>query len=241
MKNKKILFSLILISFLGACQKKFKCKSYNSEIISQTVNVSEFSKINLEMHADIYYTQGDNQSVTIEAPTKLMEHISSTVFQNTLKLDLENDFCFSNKKAIKIFIVTPELNEIDIEGSGDFKIENLLTTENLKLKISGSGDFYADSLSVNIFNTSISGSGDIFASGIDTMSQQTIKISGSGDIDLMGLPCSETSISISGSGDCKVNSIDNLDVKISGSGEVRYVGNPTVNSDITGSGSVKQF
>jgi len=241
MKTKKIVLGFILIALFGSCQKKYKCQSYNSEVITETVSITDFNKINLEMDADIYFTQGNEQSVIVEAPEKLLEHISTTVFQNTLTIDFDNHFCYTNKKTVKIYIVSPNLEEIDIEGSGDIKVENLLNSDNFKIKISGSGDFYADSMAVNIFNAEISGSGEVYAASMDTINKQTIKISGSGDVDLLAMPCLETSISISGSGDCKVNSIDQLDVKISGSGDVRYLGSPIINSSISGSGSVKQF
>lgn len=241
MKKRIILPALLIVTILGACQKKYKCQSYNSEIISESVSVTSFHKIDLDLEADVIYVQGNEQSVIIEGPQKLMEYISASVFQNTLIIDSKNHFCFTNKKTIKIYITTPDLSEVEIDGSGNFLISNNFITNDFSVNIDGSGDFYADSISAETFSTRISGSGEIYLSGIDTMSIQTIKISGSGNVNMLDLPSIATSITISGSGDCKVHAINELDVKISGSGDVRYIGDPSVNTDITGSGSVKPF
>lgn len=240
MKNIILLSSLSIVLLMSACQKKYKCNSYNSEYVSETISVNNFEKIALEMEADIYYVQGDEQSVIIEAPEKLLELISVSVFQNTLEIDSKHNFCFTNSKKVIFYITTPELNEIDIQGSGNFKVENYFETPSLDIKISGSGDFYADSISTSNLTTSISGSGDIYAAGVDTIQNQNIKISGSGDVNFYDIPALKTKINISGSGNCRVYTIDELDVKISGSGDVRYIGQPAVSSNITGSGSVKQ-
>lgn len=241
MKHKIIITSLLCMVGLSSCFKKHHCQSFNSEVVSDTVSTGSFHSINLEMEADIIYTQGLEQSIVIEAPEKLMEHLSITVFQNTLTFDVKNNFCYINKKQIKIYITNPSLSDISIEGSGNFVIANQLNTDDLSINISGSGDFYADSISTKTFSTNISGSGDIFMAGVDTITKQTIKISGSGDINTLGIPSDKTKISISGSGNCSVYTLNELDVKISGSGDVRYIGSPIVNSSITGSGSVKHY
>lgn len=239
MKNKILLSSLLLLTILSACKKDYKCKSYNSEIITESISTDNFNIINLEMEADIIFKQGPNTSLEIEAPQDLIPHIKTSVFQNKLTIGIKNNFCYFNKKTVKIYIESPEIEAIDIEGNGDFKVENKINTQHLSIDISGSGNFYIDSLAAETLSCSISGSGDIYAAGTDTLAEQKIKISGSGDINLINIPAQNTDISISGSGNCKVYTINELDIKISGSGDVIYRGTPQLNSNITGSGSIK--
>ncbi|MFK8037733.1 MAG: head GIN domain-containing protein [Crocinitomicaceae bacterium] len=239
MKNKILVSGLLLLTMVSACQKHNKCKSYNSEIITENIIVDDFNTINLEMEADIIFRQGPNTSLEIEAPEDLISHIKTSVFQNKLTIGIKNNFCYFNKKTVKIYIESPEIEAIDIEGSGDFKVENKIVTEHLSVDISGSGNFYIDSLEAETLSGSISGSGDIYAAGFDTLTEQRIKISGSGDINLINIPSQKTTISISGSGNCKVYTINDLDVKISGSGDVVYKGSPQLSTSISGSGSIK--
>ncbi len=241
MKRIFITSIIIVLICLSSCQKQQHCRSLNSEIISQTIPLDDFRKINLEIEADIIYKQALEQKVVIEAPENLLAKINTSVFQNNLTIDIKGRQCYFNKKTIKIYIETPELELIDIEGSGNFKIDNHLTTEDLSISISGSGDVYADSLTAESMSINIAGSGDVYAAGIDTIAEQRIKISGSGDVNLINIPSLSTSISIAGSGDCKVYSIEDLDVKVTGSGDVRYKGNPDINTNISGSGTVKHL
>ncbi|MDX1350324.1 MAG: head GIN domain-containing protein [Putridiphycobacter sp.] len=241
MKHFFLLSILTIGMLINSCQKKYNCQSFNSEIVSDTLSLSSFDKIQLKTQADVIYLQGNEQFVSIEAPEKLLEHISVSVFQNSLVIDMKHQFCYTNKQNIKLYVTTPSLNEIDIKGSGNFKVTNLLQSESLNISISGSGNFYADSISTDYISTSISGSGDVYIAGKDTIQEQNIKISGSGDVNSYKIPASKTAINISGSGDCKVQTLDELIVKISGSGDVRYIGQPLINSTITGSGSIKQY
>lgn len=239
MKYKILLSILLTMAVLSACQKDFKCKSYNSELISELISPDSFNTINLEMEADIIFKQGPNTSIEIEAPKDLIPHIKTSVFQKKLTIGVKDNFCYFNKKTVKIHIESPEIETIDIEGSGDFKIENMVSTQHLSIYISGSGNIYMDSLNSETLSCSISGSGDIYIAGNDTLIEQKTKISGSGDINLINIPSKKTDISISGSGNFKTHTITDLNIKISGSGDVLYKGSPQLNSNITGSGSIK--
>ena len=238
---KRIIIIPALLLLFSACHKHEHCKSLNSEIVSNTLVLDDFKKINLEIEADIIYRQADVQSVVIEGPKTLIEKINTSVFQNNLTIDLKGNKCYFKHKPVTIYIETPELELVDIEGSGNFKVENQLNTEDLAIDITGSGDFYADSLNTESMSINIAGSGDVYAASQDTIQEQRIKISGSGDINVINVPCIKTTINISGSGDCKVYALEDLDVKITGSGDVTYRGNPTINTNISGSGSVKNL
>ena len=113
-------------------------------------------------------------------------------------------------------IVVPDLESIEIHGSGDARVRGLDQRE---------------------FEASIDGSGSLDLQG-KTYSVD-IDVHGSGDVDAGDLRAGDVEVSIDGSGDVRVYASKTLDVSSHGSGDVTYSGSPgNVAENIQGSGSV---
>ncbi|NOQ73421.1 MAG: hypothetical protein GQ574_15555 [Crocinitomix sp.] len=243
MKRIKITFIFCsLLLFATGCKKGgVFCYQPDGNVVTQEREHTDFSKISLEMAADLYVTQGDEYSVSIEASNNLMEIIETKVSGTTLEIDLKKGKCIKNNYDVKVYITLPELKDLSISGSGDVFIPNKMTSDDLELDISGSGSLEIDSLFVNHVEMVISGSGDVMLTAMDTIETETIDISGSGEVRAFNVPSKTVEIRVSGSGECEVYAIDRLDVNISGSGDVTYKGNPIIDQRISGSGSIKPY
>jgi hypothetical protein len=201
--------------------------------------VSGFTGVSLSISADIYLSQANDYKVEIEANADDLEKIETVVDGDILKIKNKDHFNFEfHDKKVKIYISMPQVNALNISGSGDILAQTAIKTDDLKIKISGSGNVKIEVLSVKNLSLAISGSGDIYMAGTDAAESATYSISGSGDIDNQNLQCKKVDISVSGSGDVKVWAADELNARVSGSGDVYYKGRPLIEAKTSGSGGI---
>jgi len=205
-------------------------------VVSQTIEVSSFSGIDISISANVVYTQGDIQEVRVEGQQNIINNLETDVDSDVW--DIEFDKNTRNYKDLTIYITTPEVHTLDISGSGKIETLSLIETDNLRMNISGSGKVIC-SANTNTLTSSISGSGSVSISG--SGQSQDIHISGAGAYNATSFVTATAEVKISGSGNCKVQVNEKLDTDISGSGSVYYSGNPQVNSKISGSGRVSSL
>ncbi|MBE9467274.1 MAG: DUF2807 domain-containing protein [Bacteroidetes bacterium] len=228
MKIKIILNTIILIAL-------FSCNNANSEIIKQERNVDQFSKIDLSIAAHVYLKQGNEQSIIIEADDDIINEIKTVVNNNTLVIKIEK--WMLHYKNVNVYITTPNVDGLNVSGSGKIEALTPLNTSTLQLDVSGSGKIFITELNATNVSADVSGSGRINLKGKSELNKLSFDISGSGKIT-----CTEQTKhvtgSISGSGTGNVYATKKLDIDISGSGKVYYKGNPLINCDISGSGKI---
>jgi len=198
-------------------------------------DVSSFTGVSLGISGDLYITQGSPQKVVVQAENN-MDEIETVVKDGVLRIKTDN--WNSKIKGAKIWVTMPEVESLNISGSGDIVAETPINADELELKVSGSGTIDISELKGDEIGAAISGSGDIKLAG--SADEMELRISGSGSVYADGLKVSECGIKISGSGSCKIDVTGELDVSISGSGRVTYYGNPQIDARVSGSGRVRQ-
>jgi hypothetical protein len=208
--------------------------SISSEVISKTYDFKNFQEIEIRGKGELFLTQGNEYSIEIIAEEHIIKALNTRTQGN--KLIIGDKVLIFNKKPIKIYVTMPEINKINILGSGDIEAQNLITSEKLEVTISGSGDVNMD-LNLDELKTKIAGSGNAYYTG--QARKQTISISGSGDINAFDLITKITEINIAGSGDAKVHASEELNIKITGSGDVDYKARPRITQSVSGSGNIK--
>ena len=193
---------------------------------------------------DVYITQGSSESVKVEAPDEIIDHIITEVDNGVLKIYNKNDRnfhwgdIFGNHKKIVVYVVAKDLNAIALSGSGDVYFKEGIHTNSMRLKVSGSGDMYGK-VDVKNLESGISGSGDVKLAG--RAENSAVNVSGSGDFEARGLVTVNTIVHVSGSGDASINASNSVSASISGSGDVRYTGGArNVSSSKSGSGDVER-
>ncbi len=197
-------------------------------------DVAEFSGISLGISADLYLSQGSPQKLVIQASEEDLAKIETVVKDGHLKIKTDN--YMSRLKDVKIWITVPEIEALNLSGSGKIIAETPVNTNELECKVSGSGKINIDELKTDEFEAAVSGSGRITMAG--TAGEAEISISGSGSVSAGGLTVDECEIRISGSGGCEIDATGELDAAISGSGRVTYYSNPQVDARVSGSGKV---
>ena len=207
-------------------------------------HITGFHAVDVGGSFDVYITQGSSESVKVEAPDEIIDHIITEVDNGVLRIYNKNDRnfhwgdLFGNHKKIAVYVAAKDLNAIAVSGSGDVYFKEGIHAESLRLRISGSGDMYGR-VEVKNLESGVSGSGDVKIGG--RAENSAVNVSGSGDFEARGLVTVNTIVHVSGSGDASVNASGSVSASVSGSGDVRYTGGAhSVSSSKSGSGDVSR-
>lgn len=236
----RILLSLAILSSFISCTSFFNCVEGVGEITSWDTVGSPIHSIDNNLSADIKYNYDPRLKetrVSIEGEQNLLDMIELEFDGAELEIDASQ--CLNSKEGIKIIISSPNLRSLKMDGSGNFKCEQLISTKKLHMELNGSGniDISAETKELEAI---LYGSGDIKLSGKSKYLES--KIIGSGDIDAEFLEAQEVYSKINGSGNSRVWATQDLEIKISGSGDVFYKGDPSELSQKTkGSGTVEKL
>lgn len=228
-----LLFFAMIIAF-SSCEP---CMDGRGEIVSEVRELDNFSKLEIDVPAEIFIHVGEFPKVSIQTHENIIGKIETNVHSNTLTI--ESQLCIGSVKKLRIDLVVTDLNSISLNGSGNVKFKSQIKTDYFDVKVNGSGGIVID-LFANYVDAKINGSGNMLVKG--TTKNLKVRINGSGDFRALDLQSFETSVKINGSGDAIVNSKNKLYVEISGSGSVKYKGaSQKIKTNITGSGEVKKI
>ena len=212
----------------------------------RTFDLRDFTRLRLMCSADVRVEQGPF-SVTASGPPAQLERVQASVENGALFITMSKERVAGPKKDLATVIVTvrlPQLEAVEVVGSGDVRMAPLRDTRALKLALQGSGDIELQGLAdAEELTISIKGSGDVVCRDAHVSGRTTIDLQGSGDIELHRLAgAEELVISLKGPGDvvCRdVHVKGRTAIELLGSGDVGIDGTTgTIDVVIQGSGDV---
>ena len=211
---KHLLFFLVVAFVLfQACDDTDPCVEGNRQVNSYELQLGEFTKIDVSSAIDLRITQSDTTMVIVEAETNIFPLMEYENNNGTFELHFRNNTCIDNNRDIIVHVTLPDLEEIELSGSGE---------------ILSVGDLDLDHLTVDI-----SGSADIQLTG--NIQSMAYLCSGSIDVANFGLDTEHTAINISGSANMEILCANTLDINVSGSANIKYKGNPNISQNVSGS------
>lgn len=216
---------------------------------TQTRELKPFSKIKFKDFGTLILTQGEQESLTIEADDAVFDELISEVRGDSLVLGLDEDWLTrigslissifsSNKTKITYRLTFASLDKISVTGKCNLRCE-AMDAKDLKINVSGLGILEFGQLTCDNLDINISGRGEFDAAG--SVQRQEVHISGSGEYQAPGLASQSARIVISGQGNATVRAAESLDINISGLGQVNYYGQPAIHQVISGVGKSKQL
>ena len=216
-------------------------KVYSIE--TQDRHLSGFSSVNVAGSFDVYITQGNTESVKVEADDEVIDKIITEVKGGVLKIYTKSSNGFnwnwSGEKKRVVRVTAKDLTAINLTGSDDVYFKEGIRTQNLIVNLSGSGDI-TGKIDVKNLQSSLVGSGDISLNG--RADNSVVKVSGSGDYSGRNLITTNTVVKVIGSGDASVNVSDKLDASVAGSGDVHYAGTAkNIATSKSGSGDINKI
>jgi len=202
------------------------------------IRVGSFDKIKAEGHFDIQYNYGNSDTVTLFIQPNIKEYIDVSVVDSVLIIKPNRNINYRSNNKPVISVYAPLLNQITIEGAGDFTANNKITANSFTINIAGAGSGTAE-LDVNTLNVFFSGAGEVKFSG--RADNSTIIVSGTGDYDALSLLTKNASINMSGAGTIKVYSTETLSINADGVGSIEYKGSPSISLNKSGLVRIKNI
>jgi hypothetical protein len=247
MKKINIFISILVASLMllntSCIAKDIKG---NGKLVTKSISISNFSKIEIETYFEINYSQGTNTgNLEFTIDENLWEHYDIHTKGDVLCLKCKQGFNktgFTLKPTKSLITVSSEqLEKIEIAGSSKFNFCTAFASEELEIEIAGSGKVFADKHPVKVeeLEIEIAGSGNVQLTG--AVQTGKIQIAGSGNVNALNCKIARLSAEIAGSGRVEASVTDKLNADIAGSGSVTYKGNPDVTPNIAGSGKVKKL
>lgn len=195
--------------------------------ISRTVAWTGADSLQLDVPAEVTFTQGPQPGMVITGPKAIVDRViveggrvrlDADSGDHTLTIDDSGIRLRSDRDRLRIAITAPAVRAITLNGSGDLAIKAYDQPE-LALTINGSGDAVAEGKTGKL----------------------TLAIAGSGEADLSGLTVGDASIRLAGSGEAEVEATGAVVVDLAGSGDVSLLAKPSsLTTNVAGSGDVRQ-
>ena len=215
----------------------------NHRVISETREVRDFDRVRLEDYGELIITQGDEESLIIEASPDMMSRIVSEVRDGILILRIGHTWLERFLSPILRLDMTPirfrltmrRLTALGVYGAASVDVPSF-QTESLALTMSGAGKIDLSALTAESLLVKLPGAGRVTAAG--QVEKQSLKLTGAGSYRAGDLRSESASVRITGAGSATVWVERDLDVHLSGMGRVKYYGAPKVKQSITGMGSV---
>jgi hypothetical protein len=238
MKTIKILIALplIILTAAGCVVNIQDSVTGNGRVVSQTRTTPEFTGIKVGSGIDVFLTQGESQSIIVEADENLQEWIRTEVNGSVLNIYTEKSIRLAKTK--KVTITCKTLDNIEVSSAGDVTSLNQFKTDKLDISMSSAGDLKFE-VEANEINVSISSAGNVNLKG----KTQVLKadLSSAGDLNAYDLEARVGDITVSSAGSAKVFITEEASLRSSSAGDIDYKGEPRIKEIQTSSaGSVSK-
>jgi carbon monoxide dehydrogenase subunit G len=224
-----------------------ECSNMSStDRVTEKRVVSGFDRVHIRDIGQLILTQGEQESLVVEAEADVMPKVATNVRDGELILEVGRGWLDKltvglselSGNRVKYYLTARDIRGLRISGKGDITAGEI-DTDKLKVGISGMGNVTISSLQAKKLSVSISGRGEFASAG--SVVHQKVSISGSGDYVAIDLESHSAVVKISGQGNASVWANEELEATISGFGKVEYRGSPSVSHTISGLGSVRQL
>jgi len=221
MKKAAIILTAIFISsILGSCIFTGSIKG-NGNVVEETRDLDEFSKISVSRGMNVYITQGTSTKVTVKADENLLKVIDTYVDDETLKVTCTK--MIKNATSNKVYVTVPDLKNIKSTSGSNIFSEDSLKTGNLEIK-STAGSNIRLSLESGELTISAAAGSNIFLNGM--AKSVVMKASSGSNIKAGDLQTENCDAKVSSGANIWIKVQNGLTAKASSGGNLFYSGEP---------------
>lgn len=222
MKKAAIILTAIFIaSILGSCVFTGSIKG-NGNVVEETRDLGEFSKISVSRGMNVYITQGTSTKVTVKADENLLKVIDTYVDDETLKVTCTK--MIRNATSNKVYVTVTDLENIKSTSGSNIFSEDSLRTGNLEIK-STAGSNVRLSIEAGDLNVSASAGSNIFLKG---MAKSVVMKANSGsNIKAGDLQTGNCEVKVSSGANIWIKVQNGLNARASSGGNIWYSGEPS--------------
>jgi len=217
--------SILLLATTVFSQKDKETKIEGSgNVITKDVTIQPFDQLEANGVFNVVLTQGNKESLKIEAEDNLQALFEIKNEGSKLMVDMKKDSHFNSKKKMTVYITFKNLKSIDLKMVGNVSSEGNLNFSDLSLanKSVGSVDLALNAQKLDINNKSV---GNLRLSG--KAENAIIRSNSVGAIKASDLLVQTMDIDNDGVGSAEVNAVKELKVKDSFLGKVKNAGSAT--------------
>ncbi len=210
--------------------------------VAEDRQVRDFDQVVLRVYNminEVQITQGEHESLTIEARPEILAQITTTVRGGQLTIGLDGSlldklgFALSTsltRPTVRYLLTVKSLSSMDLAGFVHANAAELQSTS-LTLKLKGAGEIAIGSLMAQNLITDLQGTGRIELSG--QVGEQRVAIQGPSSYQARNLESRKTYLELKGIGRASVWAVDELEIKVRGLGQVEVRGSPVIRKDIS--------
>jgi len=220
-----IACSILLLATTVFSQKDKETKIEGSgNVITKDVTIQPFDQLEANGVFNVVLTQGNKESLKIEAEDNLQALFEIKNEGSKLMVDMKKDSHFNSKKKMTVYITFKNLKSMDLKMVGNVSSEGNLNFSDLSLanKSVGSVDLALNARKLDINNKSV---GNLRLSG--KAENAIIRSNSVGAIKASDLLVQTMDIDNDGVGSAEVNAVKELKVKDSFLGKVKNAGSAT--------------
>ena len=219
--------------FLGGVLGFTIARGASAPVTTETREVSGFDEVELQGIGTLIITQGETESLSIEAEERVLPKIATEVVAG--RLTIGPDRSFRTREPVTYTLTVKELTAIEVAGAARVEAAALDAGE-LELVVNGSAEVALDDLTADALEVTASGSADIELAG--EVDRQAVELDGASEYRAADLASRAATVIVDGASKATVRVGETLDVRVGGAGSVEYVGDPTVSQEVSAAGKV---
>ena len=230
---RKNLFLMLAITALGFSSMAQKNDKYDDKdriegsgnVITKDISVKSFDELNASGVFNLLLSQGDKESLKIEADDNLLDLFIIENEGSTLTIKMKKNSNFNSKKQLKVYVTFKTLKSMDLGMVGGTSSDEKLKFADLKLKNQSVGSVSLNMTlqTLNMENQSV---GSVKLEG--SAESAIVKNNSVGSINAGNFVVQKMDIENNGVGSATVNAEKELKYSDSFLGKVSNRGNATV-------------
>ena len=229
-KNLFLVLAIIAVGFSTMAQKNDKYDDKDriegsGNVITKDITVKSFDELNASGVFNLLLSQGDKESLKIEADDNLMDLFIIENEGSTLTIKMKKNSNFNSKKQLKVYVTFKTLKSMDLGMVGGTSSDEKLKFTDLKLKNQSVGSVSLNMTlqTLNMENQSV---GSVKLEG--SAENAIVKNNSVGSINAGNFVVQKMDIENNGVGSATVNAEKELKYSDSFLGKVSNRGNATV-------------
>ena len=217
------VFAGVMLACSATAQDKKETIEGNGKSVTRDVNISSFESLKASGIFELKLSQGDKESVKIEADENLQEYFSVRNEGNKLIIDMEKlkNKNLKNANKMKVYVTFKKINAMELSMVGNTISEEQLSFENLEMKNKSVGnvELQLTATKLELENKSV---GNVTLKG--KVEDVVVKNKGVGELEAGNLVVQTMDIENNSVGNAEVNAEKSLKVKDSFLGKVKNKG-----------------
>jgi hypothetical protein len=220
--TKLVLFFLIAIACTSCVAEAFNGIKGDRNVISENRKITtEFTEIKTSTGLDVYITQEDQQTVTVEADENLQKLIVTEVENGVLKIYSEKNIW--NAKSKKVYISIKTLNSLKATSGSAVRSKTTIQSDEISIDAS-SGASVRMTVAANSVATNTSSGATIRVAG--TADNHAAKASSGSSIKAYDLISKNVIVKVSSGANIDIHASEKIEARASSGGDIDYKGTP---------------